>query len=123
MKKISPAETFDRRQPRGSVAESIAQALAQLDRTGKSIAEIQIDAARYLESVALEERKREAPDIDKIARFLMLAAKVAHDVSPYLYPTHQSIKHGGDEDARPIRIESLSDYQLDMLIQRLQRGG
>jgi hypothetical protein len=47
---------------------------------------------------------------------------VAHDVSPYLYPTLRSIKHGGEEDAPPIRIESLSDYQLEMLIKRLERG-
>ena len=34
----------------------------------------------------------------------------------------QSIRHGGEEDAAPIRMESLSDYQLEMLIKRLQRG-
>jgi len=50
------------------------------------------------------------------------ASKVAHDVSPYLYPTLQSIKHGGDEDARPIRLESLSDHQLETLVARLRKG-
>jgi hypothetical protein len=30
--------------------------------------------------------------------------------------------YGGEEDAAPIRMESLSDYQLEMLIKRLQRG-
>jgi hypothetical protein len=34
----------------------------------------------------------------------------------------QSIRHGGEEDAAPIRLESLSDYQLEMLIQRLRKG-
>jgi hypothetical protein len=47
---------------------------------------------------------------------------VAHDVSPYLYPTQQAIKHGGEEDAAPIRIESLSEYQLEVLIGRLSKG-
>jgi hypothetical protein len=34
----------------------------------------------------------------------------------------QSIRHGGEEDAAPIRLESLSDAQLESLIQRLSRG-
>jgi len=34
----------------------------------------------------------------------------------------QSIRHGGEEDGAPIRIESLSDHQLEMLIQRLRKG-
>jgi hypothetical protein len=34
----------------------------------------------------------------------------------------QSIRHGGEEDAAPIRIESLSEYQLEMLIARLRKG-
>jgi hypothetical protein len=43
-------------------------------------------------------------------------------VSPYLYPTQQAIKHGGDGDAAPIRMESLSEYQLETLIARLRKG-
>jgi len=34
----------------------------------------------------------------------------------------QSVRHGGDEDAAPIRIESLSDHQLEALIARLRKG-
>jgi hypothetical protein len=33
----------------------------------------------------------------------------------------QSIRHGGEEDASPIRFENLSEYQLEMLIKRLER--
>jgi hypothetical protein len=31
------------------------------------------------------------------------------------------LRHGGEEDASPIRFESLSEYQLEMLIKRLER--
>lgn len=34
----------------------------------------------------------------------------------------QSIRHGGEEDAVPIRIESLSDHQFETLIARLSKG-
>jgi hypothetical protein len=34
----------------------------------------------------------------------------------------QQVRHDGDEDAPPIRIENLSEYQLEMLIVRLSRG-
>ena len=34
----------------------------------------------------------------------------------------QSIRHGGDEDAAPLRIETLSDSQLETLIARLRKG-
>jgi hypothetical protein len=34
----------------------------------------------------------------------------------------QSIRHGGEEDAAPIRIANLSEYQLEMLLQRLSKG-
>jgi hypothetical protein len=33
----------------------------------------------------------------------------------------QAIRHGGEEDAAPIRIESLSDHQLEALIARLRK--
>ena len=94
--------------------------LAQLDRTGKSMAVIQIDAARYLYDKAAEERQKPEPQYDLVNKLLGQAAKVAHDVSPYLYPTQQAIKHGGEEDAAPIRMESLSEYQLEKLIARLR---
>jgi hypothetical protein len=85
--------------------------------------DIQINAARHLFELAAQERaKGEAAQRDVVARLLTAASKIAHDVSPWLYPALQSIKLGGDEDGPPIRIESLSDYQLDMLIQRLQKG-
>jgi hypothetical protein len=106
---------------RRAVAESIAQSLAQLDRTGKSMAEIQIDAARYLYDKAAEERQKPEPQYDLVNKLLGQAAKVAHDVSPYLYPTQQAIKHGGDENAEPIRFENLTEYQLEMLLQRLEK--
>ena len=57
-----------------------------------------------------------------MTRLLTAASKIAHDVSPWLYPTQQSVRHGGEEDAAPIRIESLSDFQLEQLIKRLQKA-
>jgi hypothetical protein len=32
----------------------------------------------------------------------------------------QTVGHGGEEDAAPIRIENLSEYQLEMLLLRLK---
>jgi hypothetical protein len=100
-----------------------ASALAELDRQGTSMGHIQIDAARHLFELAAQERaKGEAAQRDVVIRLLTAASKIAHDASAWLYPTLQAIKLGGEEDAAPIRIESLSDYQLEMLIKRLQRG-
>ena len=107
---------------RRAVAESIAQSLAQIDRTGKSMAEIQIESARYVWDLAEQERAKPEPQRDAVTKLMGMASKLAHDVSPYLYPTMQSVRHGGDEDAAPIRIESLSDYQLEKLIERLRKG-
>jgi hypothetical protein len=104
-----------------AVAESIIQVLAQFDRNGKSMVELQIESARYIWGLAEQERAKPEPQQEVVTRLMKAAAKVAHDVSPYLYPTQQAIKHGGEEDAAPIRFESLSDFQLEMLIKRLQR--
>ena len=34
----------------------------------------------------------------------------------------QSIRHGGEEDGPPIRIETMSDYELEKLLERLRRS-
>lgn len=100
-----------------------ASALAELDRQGVSMGHIQIDAAHHLFELAAQERaKGEAAQRDVVARLLTSASKIAHDVSPWLYPTLQAIKLGGDEDGPPIRVESLSDFQLEMFIKRLSKG-
>ena len=71
---------------------------------------IQINAARHLFELAAQERaKGEAAQRDVVVRLLTAASKIAHDTSPWLYPTLQAIKLGGDEDLPPLRIESLSD--------------
>jgi hypothetical protein len=67
-----------------------------------------INAARYLDSLAQAERAKPEPQLDLVVKYVVAAAKIAHDVSPWLYPTLQSIKLGGDEDAAPIRMENLS---------------
>jgi hypothetical protein len=84
------------------------------------MAEIQIDAARYLESLAAEERAKPKPQQKEIAELLKAASKIANSISPYLYATHQTLRHGGEEDAAPIRIDNLSDFQLEQLIARLR---
>jgi hypothetical protein len=91
-----------------------ASSLAELDRQGTSMGHIQITAARHLFELAAQERaKGEAAQRDVVARLLTAASKVAHDVSCWLYPALQSIKLGGEENAEPIRIESLSEHQLE----------
>ena len=107
---------------RRAVSESIAQSLAQIDRNGKTMAEIQLESARYIWDLAEQERAKPEPQRDAVTKLMAMASKLAHDVSPYLYPAMQSVRHGGDEDAAPIRIESLSDHQLEALIARLRKG-
>src|SRR5260370_14418986 len=107
---------------RRAVAESIAQTLATLDRNGKSMAEIQIESARYIWGLAEQERAKPEPQKDVAVKYLSIAAKIAHDASPYLYATHQAIKHGRDDDAAPIRLETMSEFQLEVLSARLGRS-
>jgi hypothetical protein len=107
---------------RRAVAESVAQGLAQLDCKGMSMAEIQIESARYIWGLAEQERAKPEPQRDAVTKLMAMASKLAHDVSPYLYPAMQSVRHGGEEDAAPIRFENLSEYQLEMLIKRLERA-
>jgi hypothetical protein len=100
-----------------------ASSLAGLDRQGTSMGHIQIDAARHLFELAAQERaKGEAAQRDVVTRLLTAASKIAHDVSGWLYPALQSVKLGGDEDAPPIKLESLSDHQLETLVARLSKG-
>jgi hypothetical protein len=68
------------------------------------MAEIQIESARYIFAQAELERAKPQPQQESVAKLMMAASKIAHDVSPYLYATHQQIRHGGEEDAAPIRI-------------------
>lgn len=104
------------------IAKTVAETLARMNTNGRSMAEIQIDAARYAEHLGEKERDREGGNVRQSLEYFQAAAKIAHDVSPYLYPTLQSIKHGGDEDAPPIRLETLSEHQLEVLIGRLRKG-
>jgi hypothetical protein len=133
-----------------SLPREVAQKLAELDAEGKPMALIMFEAARYAGELAVEQRARvvqiaaETARItdtlgvsldqidatraaleraqDRATKLGECAAKIAKDASAYLYPTHSSIRHGGDEDGAPIRIESLSDDQLSKLIERLRRG-
>jgi len=107
---------------RRAVAESIAQGLAQLDRNGKSMAELQIESARSIWDLAEQERAKAEPQQEVVIRLMTAACKIAKDVSQYLYPSLQAIRVGGEDDLPPIRLESLSDYQLEMLIKRLRAG-
>ncbi len=107
---------------RRAVAESVEQGLARLDRNAKSMAELQIESARYIWDLAEQERAKAEPQQEVVIRLMTSACKVAHAVSTYLYPTLQSIKHSGEDDVAPIRIESLSDHQLEKLLARLSKG-
>lgn len=86
------------------------------------MAEIQMRSARAIYAMAETERSKPEPQQEAVTKLLSTASKIAHDVSCYLYPALQSIKHGGDENAAPIRMESLSEYQLELLIGRLSKG-
>jgi hypothetical protein len=78
-----------------------ASSLAELDRQGTSMGHIQIDAACHLFELAAQERaKGEAAQRDVVTRLLTAASKIAHDVSPWLYPALQSIELGAADQAR-----------------------
>ena len=99
----------------------IADQLTAKDQTGgPSMADIQIDTARWIKT--LSDQEREKGNNELATRYGSMAAKIAHDVSGFLYSSRQQIKHSGDEDEPPIRVENLSDHQLEKLIARLRRG-
>jgi hypothetical protein len=98
----------------------LAVKIAMFDCVGKSMAQIQIESARWIEELAQE--KRALGELDLATKYSSIAAKIAHDVAPFIYATQAAVKHSGDEDAPPIRIESLSDQQLEKLIDRLRRS-
>jgi hypothetical protein len=58
---------------------------------------------------------------DAVTKLMAMAAKIASSVSSYLYPSVQAVRLG-DGDAPPIRMESLSENQLEVLIGRLSKG-
>jgi hypothetical protein len=98
----------------------VAIKIAKLDQTGgKSMAEIQLTMARMVQKYTDLEEKLGNKDV--AVRYAAVAAKIAHDLSPFLYASQQSIKHSGDEDGPAIRIETLSDWQLQKLIERLRK--
>ena len=98
------------REQRARVVQTAAETARITDTLGVSLD--QIDATR----AALERAQ------DRATKLGECAAKIAKDASAYLYPTHASIKHSGEEDGPPIRIKTLSDDQLEKLIERLRRG-
>ena len=101
--------------------KELAIKIAKLDQTGGlSMAEIQVNAARWMSDHA--KTQRILGNLEAAARYDSMASKIAHDVAPYIYATQAAVKHSGDEDAPPIRIESLSDQQLEKLIERLRRS-
>src|SRR6516162_1441532 len=101
--------------------KELAIKIAKLDQTGgQSMAEIQVNAARWMADYA--KTQRILGNIDVASKYDSIASKIAHDVAPYIYSTQASVRHAGDEDGPPIRVESLSDYQLERLIERLRRS-
>jgi hypothetical protein len=99
--------------------KEIALEIRERDAAGERMIDIQLDMARMITRYAkTEEALGNKADAMKYAS---VAAKIAHDASSFLYPTHAAVRHAGEEDAPPIRIESLSDFQLEKLIERLSK--
>jgi hypothetical protein len=111
---------------RGTLARflprELAAKIAQKDQSGRSMADIQLDAARWFEEQARKEQEREQPNFEQVRKDLSIAAKIAHDASPFIYATQAAVRHSGDENEPAIRVENLSDYQLQKLIERLRRS-
>jgi hypothetical protein len=87
---------------KATVAFNEAVNLLKLDREGKPMAAIMIEAARWFYGVAASEQaKGTNGDQSKIGKLLIVAAKIAHDAAPYLYPT--AVKLGGDPN-NPLEV-------------------
>jgi hypothetical protein len=66
--------------------KELAIKIAKLDQTGGlSMAEIQVNAARWMSDHA--KTQRILGNIDAASKYDSMASKIAHDVSPFIYAT------------------------------------
>jgi hypothetical protein len=76
----------------------------------------------FLASAEQERRLGGKGDRAKIREDMKTAADIAKDVAQYHRPKITAIRMGGDPNAPPISLETLTDAQLDFLIDRLLAG-
>ena len=77
----------------------------------------------YFFVLAEQERRKERGNKAEIKENLKLAADIAKDVAKYHRPQLSAVRMGGDPDnITPIKLETLTDAQLDFLIDRLLQG-
>jgi hypothetical protein len=91
-----------------------------MEKSGVLPLEVLLEGMDLHRTIALTElEKGDAADVEKVVRFHNLAKEYAQAAAPYCHPRLASITHAGEADGPPIKIESLNDTQLDILIVRL----
>lgn len=79
--------------------------------------------AFHYKQVRTEQRKGAKADAHKIADAFAAGREFAKDAAPYCHAKLASIEHSGREGGPPIKVESLTDAQLDILIERITAAG
>jgi hypothetical protein len=78
------------------------------------------EAMRFFYETADKARKKD--DIGGFKSGIRDAITVAKDLAPYRHPRLTTTRIGGDESLPPIRLEQLTDSQLDYLLNKLMAG-
>ena len=78
------------------------------------------EAMRFFYEIADKARKK--ADADGFKSGIRDAITVAKDLAPYRHPRLTTTRIGGDESLPPIRLEQLTDSQLDYLLNKLMVG-
>jgi hypothetical protein len=120
---IKNKRTLLREQRIAQATRAIAEGNVDTSNIGKDGVQIMEDAMLYFFALADEERRLgDKSDKAQIREDLKTAADIAKDVAQYHRPKITAIRMGGDPNAPPIRLEQLTDAQLDFLIDRLLAG-
>ena len=115
--------TLIREQRIAEAAEAVAKGEIDISKTLKDGVEVMEDAMLYFFVLAEQERRKERGNKAEIKENLKLAADIAKDVAKYHRPQLSAVRMGGDPDnITPIKLETLTDAQLDFLIDRLLQG-
>lgn len=125
-KGIKNKRTLIREQRMAQIAEAskaVADGTVDISTAHKDGVAIMEEAMLYFYVLAERERRLGgAGDSNQVRIDLKIAAEIAKDVAPYHRPKQSSVRIGGDPDLPPIQLETLTDAQLDLLIDRLLQG-
>jgi hypothetical protein len=122
-KGIKNKRTVLREQRIAEATKAVADGKVDTSDVRKDGVQVMEEAMLYfLASAEQERRLGDKGDRAKIREDLKTAAEIAKDVAQYHRPKITAIRMGGDPDAPPVSLETMTDAQLDFLIQRLLAG-